>query len=417
MPSQFLTRILSGRNERRTLLIISFVVFIIQVLTLRSTVIIGEPYIIATHLRDGLGFVFEFPWDTYPTPTCFIPPLYAYYLYVILLVGGGFFIMQCINLIFFHVSNFFLYHFFKRYTSKQTAFAGFVIYAFYVPLWLLAQKIDPDGLNILLVTATIYILDGIMKDLTTRRWVMLGVLFGVQILVRPDILLGILFFGAFLFFASKQKTAFIKGFSLSIAIALLMVVPWTIRNYNVFGRFVLVSANSGYNLFLGNNPAATGEFDQQPPSPQSISMDSARIVYFSMHQSGVERDSYLYHVAVDWATAHPFEVMKLAAKKFYYHWWLRESSGHFIQTPQWMLVTYNIGSLLLVVLGFIGLFSLETKARWLLLTLFAYSTAIAMIFFVQSRHRALKVDPFLITLSVVAVSHMFKKKSEPSPSR
>ena len=35
---------------------------------------------------------------------------------------------------------------------------------------------------------------------------------------------------------------------------------------------------------------------------------------------------------------------------------------------------------------------------------FLYSTAISAIFFVQSRHRTLKVDPFLVPLAVIGVA-------------
>jgi hypothetical protein len=410
LQSQFLTRIIEGRNERRALVAISVVVLIIQLITLRETVVIGEPYIIARHLAQGKGFVFQYPWDVILSTTCFIPPLYAFFLYAILLVGGGFFVIQCVNLLFFHLANFFVYYFFRRHISRQTAFIGFICFSLYVPLWLLSEKIDPDGLNILLGAATIFILDGIIMKPTRSRWVWLGVLFGLQILVRPDILLGMIFFGALLLALLKNKKEFWTGFALSVLIALAMVSPWTIRNYNVFGRFVLVSANSGYNLYLGNNPAAYGEIDQGPPTPESRTMDSARAVYFRDHSSGVERDSYLFHTAVDWALAHPNDELKLIAKKFYYHWGVRESSGRFIQTAQWMLFAYNILSILLVVLGFIGLFTLEKKTKWLLITLFTYSTAVAMIFFAQSRHRALKVDPYLITLSVIGAERIFVRK-------
>lgn len=410
MSADFFHFLHSPKTERRTLAVIAVVVLLVQILTMRTTVVYGEPYAIAEYMHKGMGFVYIFPWDLTPSPTCFIPPLYAYFLYALLQAGIGTFGMRIAGLLFFQISGFFLYYFFKRYTKQSLALYGYLLYVAYVPLWLLSEKIDPDGLNILLVTATVFILDRLREAPSWKRWIILGVLLGIQILTRPDILVGIVIFGVWLYYNLSDRRAFVKGYATAIVIALVMVAPWTIRNYRQFGRFVLVSSNSGYNLFLGNNPAATGEFQQGDETPESIAIDSARAAYFNVHPSGVERDSYLFHVAVDWALAHPWEVVKLSVKKFYFHWWLRESAGVYIQAPEWMIDAYNIGSLLLVLLGMIGLWSIPREARSLLVALFVYSTAIAMIFFVQTRHRALKVDPYLIMLSVIGIHRIVSPK-------
>lgn len=58
----------------------------------------------------------------------------------------------------------------------------------------------------------------------------------------------------------------------------------------------------------------------------------------------------------------------------------------------------------MVVLGFYGLYCIrDNKLRSLLLVIFFYSTLVSAIFFVQSRHRILKVDPFLLPLAVVGL--------------
>ncbi len=410
MFHEILSRLLNTRNERRTLIAVSLCIFIIQIITLRSTVVVGEPYWISYYIQKGFGFVYPYPWDNVLTPTCYIPPLYVYYLLGIFALGGGIVIVQITGLLFFHCANLILYLFFKRYVRPAVLFLGFLAFSIYLPLWLLSEKIDPDALNVLLIATTLFLLDGFRRKVSYKQWLLLGVIYGIQLLVRPDILVGVFFFGFWLFYIIGDKKAFLKGYALSLGIMLLMVSPWTIRNYQVFDRFVLVSSNSGFNLYMGNNPIATGEFQQAQPNAESILMDSARAQYFREHTSSVERDSYLFHVATHWMSEHPWEVIKLDLKKFYYHWWLRESAGSNIQVPLWMISTYNVISLLLAILGLFGLSQLEKRTRWLLISLFAYSTFIGVVFFVQSRHRALKVDPYLIMLSVVAIDRLFSKK-------
>ncbi|MFI5263506.1 MAG: ArnT family glycosyltransferase [Candidatus Kapaibacterium sp.] len=406
------------RKERITLLVVSLVVFTIQLLTLRPPVGIGEPYWIARYLAAGQGFSYAYPFDLAVVATCYIPPLYVWFHAAIIELGGGLIISQIAGLVFFHIANYYFYRFFRRITSPGIALAGFIALAFYVPLWLLAQKPDPDGLNLLLLALTILFLDDALERPRKAVWGILGILFGVQILVRPDILMGICFFGIWLLAYSakgkKRKENFI-GYCSAVGIALIMVLPWTIRNYNTFGSFVLVSANSGFNFYMGNNPQATGEFQQGPPTSESVAIDSARTQYFHNHPSHVERDSYLFQVGKGWILAHPAQAVKLWLKKFYFHWWQRDSAGGDVGAAQWMMTGYKFVSAFLLIFGFYGLFSLKSKAkRALLITLFLYSTAISVIFFTQSRHRAIKVDPYLVTLSIIGIDAAVKKLKETS---
>ena len=43
-----------------------------------------------------------------------------------------------------------------------------------------------------------------------------------------------------------------------LACALVIIGPWTVRNYLVYDEFILTTAAGGYGLWLGNNPGANG---------------------------------------------------------------------------------------------------------------------------------------------------------------
>jgi len=41
---------------------------------------------------------------------------------------------------------------------------------------------------------------------------------------------------------------------LATLVGFLVVGTWTMRNFTLHGRFVLVESNVGYNLYVGNSP-------------------------------------------------------------------------------------------------------------------------------------------------------------------
>ena len=91
-----------------------------------------------------------------------------------------------------------------------------------------------------------------------------GVLLGLGTLVRPQTILGAP--GLFLLAIDpssirdtlRRALAFAGVASAS---ALLVVLPWTIRNCTVMDRCAFVSTNAGWNLAIGALPRATGRFE------------------------------------------------------------------------------------------------------------------------------------------------------------
>lgn len=97
--------------------------------------------------------------------------------------------------------------------------------------------------------------------------VALGVLLGLAVLVRPQNLLAVPLLGL----AAAGRPGWLAAGRSSVAVTLLalsLVLPWTLRNCFTMGtpgRFtpsacLLVSANAGWNLFIGASPGATGQW-------------------------------------------------------------------------------------------------------------------------------------------------------------
>lgn len=396
---------------------IAVISFAVQLLAMHAPDIYGEPYLIARNIAHGKGFVFFYPYTFHESVTAYVPPLYVWLCVPFLTSGtlattlGGETGIQIFNLLCLQFACFAIYRFFRPHTSPVISLVIYAAVSFYIPFWALTYALEPNALNILLLVLTVSCLAKIAEQPSTKLWLAFGLLTGLQLLVRPDMLLGAVLFAAWIAWRSSRRTSSLlslsntaKGIAIAALVAVAIVTPWTVRNYLTFHKFVLVSANSGMNLFMGNNPVATGEFRETGITPESERIYHEVLDYSRSHDQ-IEVDRLRWQIAMDWIAAHPAEAALLDMKKIAYHWIGRAHTGNeYRLASEWMKNAYRIFSVFLIVLGAIGLFSRRLKPiRSLLLVVFLYSTAISAIFFVQSRHRTLKVDPFLVPLAVIGV--------------
>jgi hypothetical protein len=388
-------------GERNILLAIAIIAFISQLIELHAPSFFGEPYLVAKNIVAGPGFVFEYPLTGKVLPSCYVTPLYVYLQVPFLYLGLGERGIQIMNLLFLQAACFVLYSFFRRFTTSGVALLIFAALIFYIPFWILSYTLDPNSLNLFLLALTVDLLYLISTAPSRARWVQLGLLIGLQMLLRPDIFLGGVLFAMWLLFWNRSKSTW-QGIGIVLLISIALVAPWTLRNYLTFHKFVLVSANSGMNLFEGNNPVATGEFSALPPTPESQKLFAEVSEYQNTHD-GIDIDHYRFQLAEQWMLAHPSEVLMLDLKKVWYHWFGRPIMGEqFHYQYQGMATAFRIAGVLMLIFGFYGLYCIrDNKLRSLLLVVFFYSTLVSTIFFVQTRHRILKVDPFLLPLAVV----------------
>lgn len=89
-----------------------------------------------------------------------------------------------------------------------------------------------------------------------------GLVFGFNALVKPNGLAvpGILIL--IILYQHRFKKNFFKASSLLMLGFLTAILPWTVRNYLVLNKLVLVSTNSGVNLYVGNANTFTNKLRQ-----------------------------------------------------------------------------------------------------------------------------------------------------------
>lgn len=91
------------------------------------------------------------------------------------------------------------------------------------------------------------------------RAALAGALLGVGALVRSNVVLLLVSAAIWMVWIARSRRIKAAPFALALlAAAAVSILPATIRNVVVTGDPVLISSNSGINLYIGNNPQATG---------------------------------------------------------------------------------------------------------------------------------------------------------------
>jgi hypothetical protein len=128
-------------------------------------------------------------------------------------------------------------------------------------------------------------------------------------LVRPFTLPLPLFLGVALLRAGASWSDIARVVAVALGIAVLVLVPWTLRNARALDSFVPVSTNLGDTLCLDHSPGAYGGFRELPAacSPQ-----------FEGPTAEAKQNSHNLRVAVRWAREHPLEELELLPRRFWY---------------------------------------------------------------------------------------------------
>ena len=190
---------------------------------------------------------------------------------------------------------------------------------------------------------------------------------------------------------------------LILASAVLVAAPWVVRNTLVLGAPVL-NTNGGLNLYLGNNPAATGMFVSIAKTPRGGTWNELR-----RDVGEVQASETLGMEAVRWIKEHPSAFLALALRKAAYFWTPPFHEGK-AQTSKIELVVRALWAIqyLVILAAAVGtLFAAGTRNRRIAILWFALAsyTAVHMLFYVIFRYR-LAIMPFVGVLAAAALERL-----------
>lgn len=176
----------------------------------------------------------------------------------------------------------------------------------YPVLFFSASTLYPQTLGGFLLMGILALL---LKDASgPKEGCLAGLLLGFAILCIPSFLLTAPVFAWILFRRSTGAlTKRIGKVALLTFCTLLMVAPWTWRNYRTFDSFVPVSANSGLNLYLGNSPNAGAN--------TGVNVERSDLLQAVEGLNEIDTDRIYREHALHWIRNHPAAALKLYAAK------------------------------------------------------------------------------------------------------
>jgi 4-amino-4-deoxy-L-arabinose transferase-like glycosyltransferase len=267
----------------------------------------------AVGLLNGEGYAVQ------GQPTAFWPVGYPAFLAGLFAVfGPDIEVAKAANLVLSAVSMVFVYRISRRATgSEAAAKAAVVLAALYPTLIFYTELLYSELLFMALLLAGMDLLLGVEER---RRWVAVsaaGVCFGLASLVKTQGLLlpGLLVGGALVLRRIGLRRAVLTGL-VAYAACLVVIAPWTMRNWVVLGQPVLISTNGGFNLYMGNNPwNRWGGY--MWPAPREFMSATENLNILKAIPDEIALNAKLNRLAVDYIRDNPVEAAKRVPYKLY----------------------------------------------------------------------------------------------------
>ncbi len=173
---------------------------------------------------------------------------------------------------------------------------------------------------------------------TKRPWVLLGLALGVAALLRQLILLFVPFLFAWILWTAISGTPIhsaratidrlrhpIAGLLVSVLVLFAVIAPWTVRNYQAFGQFVLLNTNAGYAFFLSNHPAFGTDFGDITPSGNYMGMIPRELNH--LNEAELEQALLRRGIGFVWEDPIRYALLSLSRVKTYFEFWPLASSS------------------------------------------------------------------------------------------
>jgi hypothetical protein len=297
---------------------------------------------LADRLAAGYGYSFDRPW--YPfgqpagTPTAHWSFLYTAFLAgVYSLFGVHPLVARIISAVLggcllpWMVYRLTLTLFPGRYKLALLSLACSAFYGYFI---LFASRLMTETFFII---ALLWILRQsiiLKRSTNVRNAALLGVGLGITTLLRQSVLPCVVVVFLWLLWSAwlgQQVGAMAKALAVSTVLLMVLILPFTIRNFNVYGRFLLLNSNAGYAMYSAQHPMHGTSFQEHTAAPIPADLAVNEL-------NEAELDQILMRRGIEYVLDDPirFSLLSLSRVADYFEFWPTGESS----------LLYNVGRVL-----------------------------------------------------------------------
>lgn len=317
------------------------------------------------------------------------------------LTNRNYFILEIFQIILAAITCYFIYLLGKRIFNKEVGLLSSFLVAMHPGLIVYSTKLHELTLVAFMIILTFWLIL-ILDWKKNFNNILIGCLIGLGSLTRPSLMLFLPIYFVYILLSSKSIKTTLRALLIVSLSTIILILPWTIRNYKIHKRLILISTNSAELFWRGNNPAASGS---------ALTKDGRSIVesapkefvdrLYKMNE--IEQYDFLYKEAFSFIKANPILFLINTCKKLFYFWWFSPQTG-LLYPPLWTVVYQGYYSILFIFFIF-GLYISLTKLPYslrvpyiLLAIFFIVISLFQALHYVELRHRW-AIEPLMIIFS------------------
>ena len=230
-------------------------------------------------------------FDDLLVPNLWMPPLYAYYIYIHTFLFGieGDLVKSIIisQIIISSITSVIFFKILDIYFEYKFAVVGTVIFCLFPIIVYSACQISSITIYLFLSISFILLVVKLISEKKVSL-IFLGILSGLLILTSRDFIIIYLFSLLYIFYFKFLK---FKNLVIVLIVTLITISPYLVRNYVVFDKIV-VHSGLGYNLWKAYNPESKVEGFQNsnPKGIEKKYTDESEELQFKLN--AVDRDKF-----------------------------------------------------------------------------------------------------------------------------
>jgi 4-amino-4-deoxy-L-arabinose transferase-like glycosyltransferase len=359
---------------------------------------------LARSLATGHGFSAPYLVDT--GPSAWTAPLYPWVVSLAFRAFGIYshtaaFAILVFNSVFSALTSWAIYRIARRVFNETVAvWSGWVWALLPSAIYYSVAWIWETSLSAFLLSLLFMLTLEMEGDDRLSSWFGYGLLWGIAALTNTSVISFLPFSGCWLAYQLHRRSKrTVVPVLLSAVVFWLVLTPWLVRNYSVFGEPVFVRDNFGNEFRAGNNPQAEGYMVPNYHAGANLTL------FKQMGEAGINTEQA--DEAKAWIAQHPKRFLVLCFRRFIFFWaglprtWAGLPRTELERVKNLLFLS----SSLLAIGGLVLAFKRRMRGVLLFGTLLLSYPLVYYITFPQPRYRH-PIDPELVILAVFLISFL-----------